>query len=530
VKVYPLVISTSGTQRYIFESTKRRENVGASYLVTRIEDTWLDEALQRLGATRMSRIRAEDPVEVVTANAGGITALVRDRDAGRALVTAITDRALREAPGLDVCGVVGPPFDWDGADLLADALNRARAQLPTVRLTTPGPQARFPGLPLAAQCTSSGLPAQALARPASGEEPQPRSAWSLAKLKAFDCALERLVKKMGSPHTTAGLRKVVEHLGERADWVAVVHVDGNGLGRVFQNLPAVMRSQGRTTAEEYANGLRDLSEGVDEVVERAFRATVADLESRGDSLMDGHLPLLPLVLGGDDLTVICDGTVALPFTERYLTLFKEYARADERVGGLLRKAGEPALGACAGVAIVKRQHPFRSAVSLAEALTQEAKSVKAKLGPDRCALSFHVLYESAASDLARLRAGTTLEDGTRLTAQPYVVGDVGHDPDGWSRHRHWNDLRRRVGALSRTNPDGEKVLAGGQVHDLRSGLFVGKDVADSRFSLLTTRLGGAVTDLEAEERSLFWTHDGVAYTGLLDAMDAVGFLTGEGGE
>lgn len=339
MKVYPLVISTSGTQRYIFESTKRRENVGASYLVTRIEDTWLDEALQRLGATRMSRIRAEDPVEVVTANAGGITALVRDRDAGRALVTAITDRALREAPGLDVCGVVGPPFDWDGADLLADALNRARAQLPTVRLTTPGPQARFPGLPLAAQCTSSGLPAQALARPASGEEPQPRSAWSLAKLKAFDCALERLVKKMGSPHTTAGLRKVVEHLGERADWVAVVHVDGNGLGRVFQNLPAVMRSQGRTTAEEYANGLRDLSEGVDEVVERAFRATVADLESRGDSLMDGHLPLLPLVLGGDDLTVICDGTVALPFTERYLTLFKEYARADERVGGLLRKAG-----------------------------------------------------------------------------------------------------------------------------------------------------------------------------------------------
>ncbi|MGW2146805.1 Cas10/Cmr2 second palm domain-containing protein [Nonomuraea bangladeshensis] len=529
-----MVIGTSGTQRFIFESTKRRENVGASHLVTRIEETWLDDALLQLEASRTSRIRT-GPVEIVTANAGGITALVRDPGLGRTLVAAITGRALRDAPGLDVCGVVGPAFDWDGANVLADALHRARAKLPTVRLAHPGPQARFPGLPIAAQCTSSGLPAQSIIRPAPGEESQPRSAAGVAKLEVFEPALVRLAEKMGplrgeANRTRAGLRTVVEHLGERADWVAVVHVDGNGLGRVFQNLPSVMRSQGRTTAEEYADGLRDLSQGVDECVEKAFRTTVAEFETSGESLVDGHLPLLPLVLGGDDLTVICDGAVALSFTERYLTLFKECAQNDERVGSLLRQAGEPALGACAGVAIVKRQYPFRSAVALAEALTQEAKSVKVKLGPDRCALSFHVLYESAAADLARLRGGTTLADGTRLTAQPYVVGDPGPDPEGWSRHRRWNDLRRRVRALSRTNADGDRVLAGGQAHDLRSGLFVGKDVADSRFSLLTTRLGGVVTDLVAEERSLFWTYDGVAYTGLLDAMDAVGFLAGEGGE
>lgn len=524
-----MVLGTSGTQRFIFESTKRRENVGASYLVTRIEESWLDEALSQSDASRASRIRTE-PVEVVTANAGGIIALVREPGIGRALVRAITDRALDEAPGLDVCGAVGPAFEWDGADALAEALHRTRAQLATVRLSLPGPQARFPGLPLAAQCTSSGLPAKAIIRPAPGEQLQPRSAASIAKLEAFGSALERLTGKMGpsrgDTQRSAALRSVVDHLGFRADWTAVVHVDGNGLGRVFQNLPAVMRSQGRTTAEGYTDGLRDLSQGVDECVEKAFRQTVAELETRGEGLIEGCLPLLPLVLGGDDLTVICDGAVALAFTERYLTLFQEYAQDDERVGGLLVRAGEPALGASAGVAIVKRQYPFRSAVALAEALTQEAKTVKAKLGPDRCALSFHVLYESAVADLARLRAGTTLPDGTRLTAQPYVVGDPGHDPDGWSRHRHWDDLRRRVDALSRTNGDGDKVVAGGQAHDLRSGLFVGKDVADSRFSLLTTRLGDAVKDLAAEEDSLFWTHDGVACTGLLDAMDAVGFLAG----
>ncbi|MCD0449402.1 hypothetical protein LO762_09390 [Actinocorallia sp. API 0066] len=536
---YPVVIGTSGTQGYIFASNKRRENVGASYLVARVEEAWLDGALAAVGGRRGERL-GDGPVEIVTANAGGVSALVEDVAVGRELVAWITGRALLEAPGLDVCGAVGEPVDEERADGVAEALRLARSRLPAVRMARPGPQARFVGLPVAARCTSSGLPARLEMSLAKDGTKEPRSAASAAKLDAFEKALRRLINKMGLPprvetrrgvekDTRESLREVVDYLEDKAEWVAVVHADGNGLGAVFQSLGSLVARDGYR-GPDYPDALRGLSAGVDKSAERAFQDTVWELGNAVDAgggpryrRVAGLLPILPLVLGGDDLTVVCDGPMALDFAERYLTLFARYAAENAGISRVLGETGH-GLGACAGVAIVKPHFPFHSAVHLAESLTKEAKIAKEKLGPDRCALSFHVLYESAIADLARLRANTTLPDGTRLVAQPYVVGEVGDDPDGWARHRHWTDLRRRVAALERRDEDG-RVLPASQTHDLRSGLFLGRKVADARFAALSTRLGGsAVGDIAGDDGSPFWSHDEVTSTGLLDAMDAVGFL------
>src|SRR5690606_5681066 len=73
------------------------------------------------------------------------------------------------------------------------------------------------------------------------------------------------------------------------------------------------------------------------------------------------LPLRPILLGGDDLTFLCDGRVALALTEAALKAFE---------------AEVPSLGrvtACAGVAIVPAHAPFAQAYALAEALCRHAK-------------------------------------------------------------------------------------------------------------------------------------------------------------
>ncbi|WP_103938430.1 Cas10/Cmr2 second palm domain-containing protein [Thermomonospora echinospora] len=533
------MIATSGNQRFIFASNKRRENVGASHLITRVEERWLDEALLAVtGSEERHRSITGHPVEIVTANAGGITALVREPEIGRELVTRITLQALREAPGLDVCGVVGEAVEWDGlgASALAKLIRQTRGMLPAAQMSRPGPQLRFPGVPIAARCLSSGLPAAQIVQSTSRERPEPRSAPSMAKLNAFPEALDRLADEMGmsglgKQEAHRRLARVVDWLNNKAEWVAVVHADGNGMGRVFQEFSAIVEKLGHTTAEEYVRHLRDFSQGVDDCAAEALRRVVAAMKKpdgegrRPFRLIAGEPALLPLVLGGDDLTVVCDGSIALPFAEQYLTEFARLARENKRVGGLLRQAERQGLGACAGVAIVKRHYPFHSAVGLAEELTKEAKAVKGALGQDHCALSFHVLYESAVAELSRLREETTLPDGTRLTAQPYVVGDVTKDPHGWARHRHWNDLLRRIAALTRTDEeDGRRVLSGAQAHDLRGGLFHGRGVADARYRLLADRLGRDADDLAGEGRSLFWKVEGQALTGLLDAMNATGFL------
>nr|WP_018653248.1 hypothetical protein [Actinomadura flavalba] len=531
--VYVVVLSTAGNQNYIFGSNKRRENVGASHLITCVEGRWLDAALAALDGPgdprRDWRVEAQG-AEVVTANAGGVTLLVRADEPGREaavkLVGDITEAALREAPGLDVCGVVGTePVPWGTGEALDRGIAAARELLAVARMRRRGPRLRFPGVPIAARCGSSGLPAHRAVRFGPDRAPEARSAPSVAKLRAFDAALSRLTDKMGLADTEAArndLVSVVDHLNFTADWVAVVHADGNGMGKVFQGFADIMAG---ATAREYVDALRGLSEGVDECARDAFRSAVDRLRGDRFPVLTKVPPVLPLVLGGDDLTVVCDGRVALNFAHRYLTEFTRRAAEKAGVGGLLEAAGRQGLGACAGVAVVKRQYPFHSAVHLAEELTAEAKSVKRELDQSRSALSFHVLNESAHADLARLRENQNpLEEGTHLTAMPYVVGAA--EGEGWARRRHWSDLERRVTALTSEREDGSKAISAGQAHDLRSGLFRGRAAADARLAALTVWSGDA-PEVRAltEDGSLFWRDGDEHRTGLLDALNAAPFLT-----
>jgi hypothetical protein len=547
LRVHAVRVSTAGNQSYIYGSAKRRENVGASHLITCVEGSWLDGALAAVGGRGDARAWRVDEhgIEVVTANAGGVLLLVRDKAVGREIVGLVTEAALRDAPGLDVCGAVGESFEWGGSAEFERGAATARGLLSVARSARRGPKLRFPGLPIAARCTSSGLPAanilalqkkkEARGHGEPAEDRYPRSEPSLAKRKVFDAALERLAVKMGlceeddEPGRSAArgrLDAVVDYLGDTAEWVAVVHADVNGLGRVFQEFGKL----DHPSARAHVNSLRNLSGGVDDCAGKAFRTVVADLkEEKTGQRVRGELALLPLVLGGDDLTVVCEGAIALPFARRYLEAFAREADDHPNVGVLLKRDGGASLGASAGVAIVKRHYPFHSAVDLAEELTKEAKHVKTGLGSDRCALSFHVLYESAHADLGRLRKEHTLreDDGstTVLTAQPYVVGDPKDDPGGWAVGRRWDDLCARVGALTASGADGKRTVSAAQAHDLRGGLFGGRKVTDARFTALSTWVGAeAVADLAGAEGSLFWDDGRVRRTGLLDALDAAPFI------
>ncbi|WP_329423571.1 hypothetical protein OG339_24240 [Streptosporangium sp. NBC_01495] len=524
--MYVVMIGTAGNQRYIFSSGKRQEIVGASDLIARVDGAWADEALEKVfrGFVKSEwRIESHD-AELLVAGAGGITVLVRDQEAGRRLVTELTRRALKEAPGLDVCGVVVEYVPGE----LADAIGRARTELAAVREARPGPQARFLRLPLVEDCASSGLPAEAIRFEGKGEPAQPRSAAAVAKLDAYRPALDRMAA-VGNAHTgRRAMRGIVDELGLNTEWVAVVHADGNGLGELFRTLGESVRGEGDRA---YADALRAFSLGVDRCGKGAFQEALRrTTEELGG---EGPLPVLPLVLGGDDLTVVCAGEVALPFTRHYLEAFEKETAAEPLLAPMLARSGRTNLGAGAGVAIVKRNYPFHFAYELAEKLTEvEAKGVKGW----GSALAFVVLFESAAPDLKRIRASVTLSGGSGGTASPYLVGEGSEDAR--ARGRRWADLQRRVDALNlRETGSKEPLIPRSAAHDLREGVCLGEEVAASRFGLLLRRFEKDRERREAlmeltEEGELLWTdhvhgdhaHGAKKVTGLLDAMTAQRFL------
>lgn len=501
-----VLIETSGNQNFIFATNKLRENVGASELTYRAGTDYVRDAVNEEGGSSAG-------IEEIVAVSGKAILLVPTEAVGRKLISAVTRRALKEAPGLDIRGVVGSSFDLDKG-IIHERIGEAHRLLESLRSRVPGPVARFQRLPVVAECSTSGLPAARFMGKKDqlpDDERGPRSAQSIAKQEAREGWRQRLQRLLDAhqvhfqlPDATTDLEKI------GCDWLAVIHADGNGLGQVFLGFDQFANGD-----SDYIGKFRGFSQSLDCCTEKAFCAALSVLKPRGGREV---LPVVPLVLGGDDLTVVCDGRQAMKFTKRFLDEFERLTGADSLVAEIMTRAtSQGKVTSCAGIAIVKPHFPFHAAYELAEELLRSAKKHK-----PRSAVDFHIFYDASGPDLERIRARLTTDDGaTSLVARPYVLsGEHEFEP------RRWQDLDSRIQAVN-AQEDGRRRLPNTMLHNLREGLFFGHTTADARLRLVRERyrnqgLEGLLGDTTGEG-SLFWQDDKERTTALLDALDLAEF-------
>ena len=176
-------------------------------------------------------------------------------------------------------------------------------------------------------------------------------------------------------------------------WLAVIHADGNNMGQALQSL-------GNTNAET----LKAFSKAVDlatkTAAQNAFKATMSTFEIENTKI----IPFRPIIVGGDDLTVICRADLALKFTQAYLEHFKKETETNFKNTKL--STLENGLTACAGIAFVKVSYPFHYAISLAEKLCSHAKTnAKAKPtvnGLTPSCLMFHKVQDSFVEEYSEI--------------------------------------------------------------------------------------------------------------------------------
>ncbi|MDQ1249328.1 MAG: hypothetical protein QG597_3703, partial [Actinomycetota bacterium] len=178
---YWTLIETGGNQAYIFGTNKRRANVGGSELIHRVGNEWTRQAISDVLGSPAATAAGWQADPVVCAS-GKALILTSHPECGRAIVSKVTERALREAPGLGVWGVVATepadpnhiasgPCACAGCQL--EGLHEAHA---TVRQRAGSPLSRFPTLPFHQPCPFTGAPAVTLDVEVSGEDPRPMSA------------------------------------------------------------------------------------------------------------------------------------------------------------------------------------------------------------------------------------------------------------------------------------------------------------------------------------------------------------------
>lgn len=489
-----VMIETKGNQRYIFSSPRLRDAIGASYLIARIgttnggEDSCQSEDWVKVEYDRL-RSGAYPTYEqaCVSRSSGKVILHVEDAGFAKELIAAVTRRVAAQAPGLDVIGAFLPV----NKTLTGHDLWRIREQSERYSQSRPPAVARFAQMPFLTRGRDSALPASPrLAKFVDGESSQEgngRHAPSElpdSETKKIECfgeakddrttalALPSRVKRYYALRgrvdfllNVAGHRSIdyqnlvrdltkleqnVQKLAdtfegkvhdeatvkpeERLSRVAVIHIDGNGIGALMQNLEGalktfqdrcsdleLLRKQGLEETNPYAfhNFVKAINAALEKAITDACRKAywmVARLQYPHDHERlkpEQIIHVVPVLLGGDDATVIANADYALPFTAEFLRAFEEATAADPLLSVVAEK-GKFTAGA--GIAIVRTAFPFHLAYDLAERLASQAKSIGKKKGLST--FSYHQLVDTTILDSKAL-----VERYSQLACQAFIVSD-----------------------------------------------------------------------------------------------------------
>lgn len=526
-----VLIETSGNQDYVFGSNRQRELLAASYL------TWAStkRTLDHLPRFTEPDDRAGETTRILLTSGKAILA-APSAAAAQAIIFSTTATALRNAPGLDLRGVHA---DWpaeDTPEAAHQAVSRLFRLMEGTRGAHPGPASRLPGLPPQARCASTGLPAARFTRPGdndprAGDERVgriPISQATAAKLVGVKKTRDELEDRFSA--LTLRHQKHLEESQtalEGADWIAVVHADGTGVGQIFLHFDRMVRTVNKAenkaaTARDYFVRMGRFSDALDECGTAALKAAVkaisptpkAGEDDEAASLAAARIaPVVPLVHGGDDLTALCLGRHALAFTAAYLRAFEERTAAhpDIRALAMAAQHDDPRLTACAGVAVVGARFPFHLAYTLATDLEGSAKgAVKPRMVNGRnervpcSALDFHVHYDTSGGDLEEIRNHLVATDAEKavLHGRPYIVKP---DAESWAgvearlsaNARRWavaHDLdvlldasRLCTFAERDATEKAPKTIASAPLHLLRNRCFAGEKAAEATFRMLDQR-------------------------------------------
>ena len=283
-------------------------------------------------------------------------------------------------------------------------------------------------LPVVRTCASTGLPA--VMRSEEEREWVSREAWTKQQQVGTEyhpgLAQQLIAQDFRSLlQSSERFALKLEELGGREGeaHIAVIHADGNGVGKLLNKVVA-----GNTDNDaDFLHAVREFSASVARRASTAFQETLKSLRNALslDSLVAIHqdhpdiFPLRPIVYGGDDLTFVCDGRLGLALAAIYLQAFAD---------GNIKVAGDTkAIDACAGVAIVPTKFPFARAYAFAEELCALAKKHRQARSQGGSWLDFHIIPEGATGSIEETRQQQYhAVTGQQLQQRPYKV------PDTWA--------------------------------------------------------------------------------------------------
>lgn len=454
-----VMYEVSQKQQYIFRSNKLKENIGASLIIKLLTEQ--PDKLFEQGEWQDLCGGDVPKAEYSIYGGGNAVYIFATAEEAERFANVLSLGVLKNLPGIELF-LVKQTMDWE-LDRLYDrkdekgeptlgVLSQMRAQLAEKK------NRRLHGVRqiswgIHQKCPDSGLPANSFT--SETDSPRARELHVKAKYGSRDPRNDMFVKRFlhGLRVTSASgkqlqfleqehLEKVLGDEKTAKNYVAVVHIDGNAMGRKV----SAFLGQPFKSNEDYVKEYKSFTDQIEQAYTNAFRAMIehvmndypnwakliygkADDANAAEKTYAEYshiVPVRPIIASGDDICFLTYGQLGIELAR----VFIQYLQQQKPM-----EIGRTTFyfEACAGVAIVRRKFPFWLAYEMADQLCANAKK-RLKKEENYWSSKGMKQYDSSLIDWELVRSGDVnldvsarrslthrTKDGAWLVNRPYYL-------------------------------------------------------------------------------------------------------------
>lgn len=450
---YLTILEISRKQAYIFASNKLRDNALNSAIIAWIMDPEYFEK-----EINDKSVFSEEKNRVYSG--GGHTVLeFGSFKQAEAFTKAITNIIHREFSGMEVFAKTIPYRERSPKGEAMTHGDNLRALTKELEKKKAVRRAAFRqgsfGIEKIDAATLSPVPAGKQARPRMPEKEEEFDSLILSG----NYASARYFEELGGDKGNSG-------------FIAVVHIDGNSMGKRMEELYEKCRDKewegfredvdicSREIDAHFKEAYIEMAGCVKRNIESGKLAGLKLKKKEGTG--ETYLPVRRIITAGDDVCFVAEGRIGLECAVEFLKALGKKKNHDGK-----------GYAACAGVAIVHQKYPFFRAYKLAELLCKNAKTLGPSLDADSgnmvCAIDWHIEYGETGSSIEEIRRKYLTKDGNRLEMRPYIVSGpeavIQKEPV-----RQYGNFKKLIKRLC----SGEDPYARGKIRELRTVLKQGE--------------------------------------------------------
>lgn len=433
-----VVLEVGGIQKYILSTGKLKEMIGGSELIESLSAKYLDDFAQNNHLNILKEIRkpVDNEILPLQRNAGAMHLLFSSEAKGREFLKNFGLKLLEDFPGLPIFGAL------EECEFTSSGIREAKFKLSnkiTVQRNKYPTSTGMQLLPICAEAPLDGEPA--IGKVSYGKNASSEIISLSSKTKRNEQLLEDSKGRLREIEPDDGVgpdlkwSDDLEEIACGSEKVAFIHIDGNDLGKRFrqelENISDKETDEDKTgqqapSEDRYQNAINviktmsALSNTVKTTTTAAFKKGLSEClkhtrstDSKGKLLV----PARPLVLGGDDVTVVIRADLALYFIDAFVKEFERYSNQE-----LGKKDPKDKLTVGVGMVVCPTGYPFLKAFDLSEELVKNSKELTAHMENRPSSMDYIVITNDTENDIDSIRAHLfTAEDGSKLTAKPMLL-------------------------------------------------------------------------------------------------------------